>query len=509
MKNLLEKALASAAAAAMVFGLGTVNVVNAETTKEVGNIADLKSAINNAANGDVIKLNNAITTAETVTIPVGKTITLDLNGFTLSKGTEDQPLLLNGGTLTIQDTSANKSGLLSTEKNYTICNHGVMTINGGKFTTTDNNSSLIDNGYYDFNSQYTNATTKTGIEKPELTIVDGTFENGRNAVKNDDNGKLTIKGGTFSNSIQVPIMNWNEAEINGGTFNAEKLSDGSAICNGRYGSGSTDTGKLTITGGTFNAEYVIESDRSGQNNSNAVTNITGGNFNNSKGVLKNASESNSIKLTVSGGTYVSAPENGIVDPNAPAATVKNNGTTTYAIGQNAIASAAATEGNEVTVTKGSVTLTSPKATVKNDANNTTGTVTVDNTTVKPGAQYEKPTTPSKDPGKEPENPSKPAAGTEPGGNSGKSTTPSPSADAGKDSGNKVPSTPAEPTKRPVPTESAEPSVKPTASSETKPESTAPVKTNSETKKTVKSESKPAEKKTAVPAKRAVTDTSVQ
>ena len=76
-------------------------------------------------------------TTENVTIPTGKTITLDLNGKTLSGGkNNNKAALLNNGTVTIKDSSATKTGTIKREDDadntgtsyYVIKNLGTMTI---------------------------------------------------------------------------------------------------------------------------------------------------------------------------------------------------------------------------------------------------------------------------------------------------------------------------------------------------------------------------------------------
>ena len=69
-----------------------------------------------------------------VEIAAGKNLTLDLNGHTLNGGTADgKPALLNKGTVTIKDSSADQNGKICREDNgakgyYVIDNQGTMII---------------------------------------------------------------------------------------------------------------------------------------------------------------------------------------------------------------------------------------------------------------------------------------------------------------------------------------------------------------------------------------------
>ena len=103
---------------------------------------------------------------------------------------------------------------------------------------------MIDNGWYDGSKNTANAIAK-------LTINGGTFSGGLNTIKNDDFGDLTIKDGKFSNTSGAVVLNWNVANISGGSFEVADSAK-SVIANG-YGNATMDKGELTITGGTFTA----------------------------------------------------------------------------------------------------------------------------------------------------------------------------------------------------------------------------------------------------------------
>ena len=294
----------------------------------------LTAAINEANTGDTVKLVNNVT--ENVTIPATKTITLDLNGMTLTN--VDDHTILNNGNLTIMGTGrvdnishakgalynkgtvvinggtfdrSRENGMNKGESGqnswYTIKNVGTMTINDGATVQTAGNnaalgkfSSLVSNGYFNANDYNTNK----GLDQPILTIDGGTFRGGLNTIKNDDRAKLTINGGTFSNYYQAVVQNHNIAEITGGTFTA--ASDANTETYGIYNCGcgaGIDLGTLTVSGGTFTGATYAVAEVSSQN---AIVNISGGQFAGTKAAIIKSSTSNAT-IAISGGKFSSDP----------------------------------------------------------------------------------------------------------------------------------------------------------------------------------------------------------
>ena len=309
---------------------------NEDTVAMIGakEYTTLTAAINEANTGDTVTLLKD--TKEDITIPSGKTITLDLNGKTLTN--VDDHTILNNGNLTITGTGrvdnishakgalynkgtvvinggtfdrSKENGKTSNDSGsnswYTIKNVGSMTIHDGATVQTAGNnaalgkfSSLVSNGYFDANDYSTNK----GLDQPILTIDGGTFRGGLNTIKNDDRAKLTINGGTFSNYYQAVVQNHNIAEITGGTFTA--ASDANAETYGIYNCGcgaEIDLGTLTVSGGTFTgATYAVAEVSS----LNAAVNISGGQFAGTKAAIVKSNTSKAT-IAVSGGTFSSDP----------------------------------------------------------------------------------------------------------------------------------------------------------------------------------------------------------
>ena len=315
----------------------------------------LAEAVKVADNATVTLLKD---TTEDITIPSGKTVTLDLNGKTLTN-VKDHTILNNGnltitGAGTVDNVSHQKGALYNkgtvivnggtfdrTKENgknkgesgqnswYTIKNVGTMTINDGATVQTAGNnaalgkfSSLVSNGYFDANDYNTNK----GLEQPILTIDGGTFRGGLNTIKNDDRAKLTINGGTFSNYYQAVVQNHNIAEITGGTFTA--ASDANAKTYGIYNCGCAadiDLGTLTVSGGTFTGATYAVADVSSEN---ADVTISGGQFAGTKAAIVKSSDSKAT-ITVTGGLFSSDPSAYVADGHYVDAS--NNGDYPYTV----------------------------------------------------------------------------------------------------------------------------------------------------------------------------------
>ncbi len=252
------------------------------TTEQVSNASGvmdadaLKAAVENGGEvvlGGDIKAN--------VVIPEGKTVTLDLNGHTLTNNSDHT--IINYGTLTVEDSSTGEtgkvdnvthgkaaiynevgatftlaSGTLDRTKEagtsssssgdnsyYTLLNHGTAYINGGTIQQggleVGKYSSLVENGWYD--------GSKNTEKKPSImTVNGGTFLGGLNSIKNDDYGELNIIYATVKNVAQAALPNWNVATIKGGSFSTD---GGSAVILNGYINDTMDKGELTITGGEF------------------------------------------------------------------------------------------------------------------------------------------------------------------------------------------------------------------------------------------------------------------
>ena len=283
MKKTLATVLALIMALTMLPAIATGDDVTGNQMLRAVGIIWLSDADATAINGSIeeneevmLYLNCDVT--ETIIVPVGKKVKLDLNNHNIKVTTGDA--IVNRGTLTIEgsgtvSTSATNSAAIAnfpgataninggtyvSDKWYVIKNLGKMTIDGSvtvkKPEGSTDTSSLITNGWRDRTDTVAKEQVEAKADSAELHIKSGSFEGKSGSascsvVKNDDYGTLYIEGGTFdstNNSNQssaTTILNWNVTSITGGKFIGQY-----PISNGAYTS-EADRGYIIITGGEF------------------------------------------------------------------------------------------------------------------------------------------------------------------------------------------------------------------------------------------------------------------
>ena len=259
-----------------------VAYVDSDTSKTYTTLQD---AITNAK--DQVVLTSNVT--ESVTIPAGKSIQLNLNDHKITN-TADKHTITNNGTLTIAgngtvDNVSHGCAALYNEKDataivesgaftrsqeagnspssdggnswYVVYNDGTLTFNGGTVESTGNFSSLIVSGQKDSSAV--------------MTINNGNFSNGFIVIK-AEGGTTNITGGTF-NSPEQTLQSWDSiTTVTGGTLNGAISSwvwensttngvtiSGDAVVNGNltaanYDNKSSIASSITINGGKINGE---------------------------------------------------------------------------------------------------------------------------------------------------------------------------------------------------------------------------------------------------------------
>lgn len=258
-----------------------VAYVDSDTSKTYTTLQD---AINNAA--DQVVLTSNVT--ESVTIPAGKSIQLNLNDHKITN-TADKHTITNNGTLTITgngtvDNVSHACAALYNEKDataivesgtftrsqeagtpsgnggnswYVVYNDGTLTFNGGTVEATGKFSSLVVSGQ-------NNASAV-------MTINNGNFNNDFIVIK-AEGGTTNITGGTF-NSPEQTLQSWDSiTTVTGGTLNGAISSwvwensttngvtiSGDAVVNGNltaanYDNKSSIASSITINGGKINGE---------------------------------------------------------------------------------------------------------------------------------------------------------------------------------------------------------------------------------------------------------------
>ena len=304
----------------------------ASITDASGNVtyfSTLANAISAASEGQTIALLGDVT--ESVTVPEGKSLTLDLAGRTLTNTDGQHTVTVEkGATLTVTDSSADKTGVIDNVSHGkgALVNYGTATVEGGKLTrsaeasTSPTNSG--GNSWYVVDNQGTLAFNGGSVVNDSkfsslirnlngtLTINDGTFENDFIALKNDDGGTLTVAGGTVT-SAEQSIQSWSTTNVTGGTLNGRVTAWDYAD--------SPNESVLTVSGGTINGDVQAINYMNAEKG--PEVHITGGAIN---GSVQKATQDGSTGtkpadptadtsvITLSGGTFKTAPDEELIVP---------------------------------------------------------------------------------------------------------------------------------------------------------------------------------------------------
>lgn len=280
---------------------GTYGVKAGKYVAQIGSkkYETLADAIRLAAKGKTITLLANVT--ENVEIAKEKNLTLDLNGCILNGGTGTaKAALSNLGTITIQDTSAAKTGTIKRDDSgtvgetsyYVIRNQGTMTIESGIVINNSGYKKANPTGSMVGSSLICNGDCNEG---GTLTIKGGTFtQNNFIAIKNGALGVLHVSGGTITSNHSA-IQNWFKADITGGEIKGQLWTDAYKA--------DESVGQTTIGGDAkFTGEIVMDIAGSVA----PTLAINGGNLNVTKWRITNAAANVGAKPAVSGGTFTSA-----------------------------------------------------------------------------------------------------------------------------------------------------------------------------------------------------------
>lgn len=190
-----------------------------------------------------------------IAVGINGDLTLSGNG-NVECNKNGEPAVNCNGKMTIENGNITRTVDEKGDTYYTIVNHGSMTINNGIFQAPRKVSSMIENGYWDYNSGNDESGYVAGVnaQYPELVVNGGTFINAFYAIKNDDASKLTINDGMFYGTI---LHNGIEMIINGGHFTT---TDGFYPLSIRNLSDDLNPAKTVINGGIFdgNCKTIIK-----------------------------------------------------------------------------------------------------------------------------------------------------------------------------------------------------------------------------------------------------------
>ena len=232
----MKKVLATILALVMAIGLCSVSW--ADATTEVKTEEELTTAV---SNGGEIKLGANITLTSMLTIPADKTVTLDLNGLSITSAGK---VIKNNGILTITDTKGGGK----------IISTGNTAVGVGDNSKTTIKTAIIESVEGAVITGYATGAT--------INIEDGIFSASDNAVVAGNGNRtneagaertvgntINISGGTFNGQIKTPTYvacgiyaPWKDTiKVTGGTFN---ITGGAGIV--------ARAGNVTVTNAVFN-----------------------------------------------------------------------------------------------------------------------------------------------------------------------------------------------------------------------------------------------------------------
>ena len=246
--------------------------------------ASLVEAVNAAESGDTITMvadETIDVSGYAITVPSGKSITLDLNGKTVIGSCTEagtSALIRNLGTLTINDSTGNGKLVGGADPTWTW------------------------DGSDDYSGSYASNTIRN---EGALTVNGGTVYNASNgsavyAIDNYGSGKVTINGGTIdakkASAIRMFYCNGGSITVTDGNI-GHYNSDEDYSYMGIQVMGGTDS-DVTVTGGTIAGEYALYSNGTGESS----VNISGGTFDGYVGFAEAGPDEN--HLSISGGTFL-------------------------------------------------------------------------------------------------------------------------------------------------------------------------------------------------------------
>lgn len=200
----------------------------------------------------VITLTEDVSLTSSFEIAEGKTLKIDLNGFTLNGPSGSGYALDNKGNLTVVDNGSTK----------------------GKIECTAS-SACVHNGFYDETENVNNVTSKLNIDG---VTINSTFI----AVKTEPDGVTTINNSnmssTYDKSDTGTIMNWGTTTIN----NSEISGNTKTPAIYATSSSSPEVNSVTnVNNSTLSGKYGVYSRRDDSGKTTQTINIAGGTINNS------------------------------------------------------------------------------------------------------------------------------------------------------------------------------------------------------------------------------------
>lgn len=198
--------------------------------------------------GNVIKLTEDVTLSKEYVINEGESLTIDLNGHTLT-GPTDNYLVNNKGTVKIIDTGSNK-GKINCPSNTSSClrNLGTMEIDG----------ITAESAFVTIKNDATSSEDKEGEHYGNLTVKNSTIISTRVRAATGDG---------YTGALQ----NWGTAKVDNTTITA---TDKDTAVFARSGSATNTDSTITISNSTLTGGWFVVHERDGNNQTTQTVNIS-------------------------------------------------------------------------------------------------------------------------------------------------------------------------------------------------------------------------------------------
>ena len=223
----------------------------------------VQDAVYAVADGQTIQLlkNITISGPDSIEIKDDKSFTLDLNGYVISKSSLGTAISHSGsGTLTITDSSSEKSGKITADKSAIVfveagCS-GRLVVTGGTVNSTGDGRSAI---YNDSGSA-------------EVIIAGGAVTGANVAIDNHSTGSVSVSGGSVTGAKYGISNNGGSVSVSGGSV----TTAGFAAIYNQSGSVSLSGGSVTSTASDWPAIICLSSGKTYISGDAKITSVNDG-----------------------------------------------------------------------------------------------------------------------------------------------------------------------------------------------------------------------------------------
>jgi len=301
-------------------------VIMTVNAKNVADFTELETCLTTTGNVCTLSKNVELDN----TIEIAGEVALDLNGYVISlsdtyAGIDSMFVVLHGGKLTVNDSSAAKTGKITTENNANVFVGIKMTKAGGDNSKT---ATLIVNGGTIEGTDYAiSGNGNLGRDNTDVTVNGGTLIGGTVGIFQPNIGKVTINGGKITGATGIE-MRAGELVVNGG----EIIATATEVTLNPSGNGASSSGvgiaimqhttkheiNVVVKDGEVKGAAALYQSNIQNNDQTSIDkisiNVEGGNFE-ATNENEKAVYSENIEKYVVGGTFNTELDNSAVSAN--------------------------------------------------------------------------------------------------------------------------------------------------------------------------------------------------